>query len=471
MPVIYVAEEAAASASEIAFRATDDLDVFGRAVIVVDGVRGWQRSQIAVEAHQEAARLWWEAYSDQLPWQSQRNRERSKRHENWARGHRRHIPQSEGGEMTPSVEEEVELGWRVEAATYEGMGAAEAEREALDNVALTPRYYSELFAAIRRVEPDNKIWSAAKAGHLAAIGIRQLAAAITDDTPLGQRTALLVKANSARLEAVLANLVLAEATPERSNEQPGRTLRRDGRWQPALGDRVFRRVSGMGGTPASQTGIVKKGRNGLTVTELKTSGLFGSKEHRAQRLDDSWSVVGDPNANIGDSVYLVRLRRDHESLEASSRQEREAARKSAAVAVARGASPLTRHTPAQHAIYDHLAKRAARLVSNDAWDGAEALWDDLGRTILVRSQHPFITVDLTEPLQPLMRVFLSAMGPDAPNDESLEVSDLKHASRVAVAWKQAHGIPESRWIDAVVSVDGLRRAEVRFDGTVVKKEP
>ena len=120
----------------------------------------------------------------------------------------------------------------------------------------------------------------------------------------------------------------------------------DGRWKPRLGDKVYQRVPGMFGTPASIVGYVRQNKDGNLVVKMEAgSSLLSGKQSMANKrpvpLSPAWTVMDDPQPARREAEAKAKQDAETQKWKDEMRAEDEAARKAAQDAIAAGADALT----------------------------------------------------------------------------------------------------------------------------------
>lgn len=470
-------EEAGESASRVA-QALTHLAHAAPAVFERDehGRFGWEHHAEAAHAHLRAAEAWRAirlAAGRDLAFRAARALQNEERHSEQAREHLALVPVSAGGSLSSKEANELELGWHVEQSAYPSLSSREAERIALQNLRSSAAYYSMLYSAFDEAGGENP-WRTARAGQLSSMAVRELEAALRAEPPNSLDAATIrrfFQRFGRRIEAELSAAALRSVAPTPPSTSDRETWP-DGRWKAREGDTVYQVVRGFGGSAASLRGVVRKTKSGMRVSELTANSFFPSSVGaKSQTYDASWTVAADPLPRTCEAKRRIAARQKEEERTLEEAESVAAGRRKAAQAVASGESFLTLKSPVQHAVTDHLAERAGKLIENDPDGFTQVRWED-GSISTVSVPSDTITVG-NEELSPQWEVLLRATTED-PDPAKFYLGDwtpvdgLADARAKVLAFISENRVPMDRWHGGVVVRDGITFAEVTYYGTIQK---
>lgn len=434
---------------------------------------GFEYEAQAALQHQLAAAEWRKvnpgANSD-WPFRSARATQNENEHDGRAKEHWALVPEGAGGKLSLAQQAELDFGTRVERLAYSNISPKAAEELARYNLRSNASYYSTLYQAFSLAAAGQKNpWINAKVGQLAGEAIRALEVGLLEHPPEGvQAEAIrgLFGRLGSQLEKTLADLVLSSShTPQtiitKRNTYP------DGRWIAEAGDHVYTSVRGFGGTPASLRGLVEKGKKGLLVRITGSASFFpGAIARKRVAYGAEWTVVDDPRPRQVEAQRLISRRQEEEERQREEAAYQAEGRSKAAQAVAAGESLLTKDSPLQRPVTEHLTGERGKLLGHS--EGyAEVRWQDNHNSV-VRVPSDTISVGhevLAEEWEVLLRA--THDNPDQPMlDEWVKVADLAEAQRRALAFIQTHRVTEKHWHGGVVARDGTTFAQIAHRGTI-----
>lgn len=406
------------------------------------------------------------------PFRSARASENERDHRSKAKEHWALVPESAGGTLSQTQAAELDLGTRVEQMAYPSIRRKSAQQLARDNLRSNPSYYSALFEAfsLAAAEQQEHPWIRAKAGQLAGQAMRAIEAELREHPPEGVQPAAvggLFGRFGSQLENALVDLVLSSAQTQRRPIVASRKMYPDGRWIAQAGDHVYTHVRGFGGTPASLHGQVEQGKKGLLVKILGATSVFPSSTSRKRvPYDSQWTVVGDPRPQQVKAEQLILRRRKEEEAQRDDAAYRAEGRSKAAEAIAQGEALLTKNSPLQRAVTEHLTGERGKLIGHS--DGyAEVRWQD-NRNTVVQVPSDTITVgnaELTEEWEVLLRA--THDDPDRQVlDEWVKVANLADAQQRALVFIKTHGVADKHWHGGIVTRDGTTFAEISHGGAI-----
>jgi len=406
------------------------------------------------------------------PFRSARASENERDHDSRAKEHWALVPEGAGGTLSHAQAAELDLGTRVEQLAYPSISRKAAQQLARDNLRNNPSYYSALFEAfsLTAAEQQDHPWIKAKAGQLAGQAMRAIEAELREHPPEGvqpEAVGGLFGRFGSQLENTLADLVLSSSGTRKPPVIVSRRTYPDGRWIAEPGEHVYTQVRGFGGTPASLHGQIEQGKNGLLVRVLGASSVFPSSISKKRiPYDSQWTVVGDPRPQQVKAEQLISLRRKEEAAQREEAAYQAEGRSKAAQAVAQGEALLTKDSPLQRAVTEHLTGERGKLIgySNSY---AEVRWQD-NRNTVVKVPSDTITVSNDE-LAEEWEVLLRATHDDPDQkvlDEWAKVANLADAQQRVLAFIRTQGIAEKHWHGGVVIRDGTTYAEISHSGTI-----